>query len=172
MDSLGRATCQAKIRLGLIGATSRGHLVGPLKNIVDVLLRVRAGAFSVEAGNVRHTHERKVWQDVKLPDGKTLIPGVVSHATNVVEHPELVADRIAAHRSDQAASHHGSAAGGASASRNRRFESAFPQRRITAKRQISCRTCADRIEQAGAKECGDEQPDRNSVDHLTPRLWS
>jgi 5-methyltetrahydropteroyltriglutamate--homocysteine methyltransferase len=66
----------------------------PLANIVDVLLQVRAGAFSVEAGNVRHAHEWKVWQDVKLPDGKILIPGVVSHATNVVEHPELVADRI------------------------------------------------------------------------------
>jgi 5-methyltetrahydropteroyltriglutamate--homocysteine methyltransferase len=66
----------------------------PLANIVDVLLLVRAGAFSVEAGNVRHAHEWKVWQDVKLPDGKILIPGIVSHATNVVEHPELVADRI------------------------------------------------------------------------------
>ena len=65
-----------------------------LRNIVDVLLRVRVGAFSVEAGNVRHAHEWKVWRDVKLPDGKILIPGVVSHATNVVEHPELVADRI------------------------------------------------------------------------------
>jgi 5-methyltetrahydropteroyltriglutamate--homocysteine methyltransferase len=66
----------------------------PLASIVDVLLKVHAGAFSVEAGNVRHAHEWKVWQDVKLPDGKILIPGVVSHATNVVEHPELVADRI------------------------------------------------------------------------------
>jgi hypothetical protein len=66
----------------------------PLGSIVDVLLQVHAGAFSVEAGNVRHAHEWKVWQDVKLPDGKILIPGVVSHATNVVEHPELVADRI------------------------------------------------------------------------------
>ncbi len=66
----------------------------PLKHIVDVLLKVRAGAFSIEAGNVRHEHEWKVWRDVKLPDGKILIPGVVSHATNVVEHPEVVADRI------------------------------------------------------------------------------
>jgi 5-methyltetrahydropteroyltriglutamate--homocysteine methyltransferase len=66
----------------------------PLKNIVDVLLQVRAGAFSIEAGNVRHEHEWKVWRDVKLPEGKILIPGVVSHATNVVEHPEVVADRI------------------------------------------------------------------------------
>jgi 5-methyltetrahydropteroyltriglutamate--homocysteine methyltransferase len=66
----------------------------PLRNIVDVLLTIRAGAYSLEAGNVRHEHEWKVWRDVKLPDGKLLIPGVVSHATNVVEHPELVADRI------------------------------------------------------------------------------
>jgi hypothetical protein len=54
----------------------------PLKNIVDVLLQVRAGAFSIEAGNVRHEHEWKVWREVKLPEGKILIPGVVSHATN------------------------------------------------------------------------------------------
>jgi 5-methyltetrahydropteroyltriglutamate--homocysteine methyltransferase len=66
----------------------------PLKAIVDLLLKVRAGAYSVEAGNVRHEHEWKVWRDVKLPPGKILIPGVVSHATNVVEHPELVADRL------------------------------------------------------------------------------
>jgi 5-methyltetrahydropteroyltriglutamate--homocysteine methyltransferase len=66
----------------------------PLKNIVDVLLQVRAVAFSIEAGNVRHEHEWKVWRNVKLPEGKILIPGVVSHATNVVEHPEVVADRI------------------------------------------------------------------------------
>lgn len=66
----------------------------PLRDIVDLLLTVHAGGFSVEAGNVRHEHEWKVWRDVKLPEGKVLIPGVVSHATNVVEHPEVVADRI------------------------------------------------------------------------------
>jgi 5-methyltetrahydropteroyltriglutamate--homocysteine methyltransferase len=66
----------------------------PLRDIVDVMLRVKAHAYSVEAGNVRHEHEHKVWRDAKLPDGKILIPGVVSHATNVVEHPEVVADRI------------------------------------------------------------------------------
>jgi 5-methyltetrahydropteroyltriglutamate--homocysteine methyltransferase len=67
----------------------------PLKDIVDVLLTVRAGCYSVEAANPRHEHEWKVWRDVKLPEGKILMPGVVSHATNVVEHPEVVADRIA-----------------------------------------------------------------------------
>jgi 5-methyltetrahydropteroyltriglutamate--homocysteine methyltransferase len=66
----------------------------PLKDIVDLVLAVNAGAYSVEAGNVRHEHEWRVWQDVKLPDGKLLIPGVVSHATNIVEHPQVVADRI------------------------------------------------------------------------------
>jgi 5-methyltetrahydropteroyltriglutamate--homocysteine methyltransferase len=66
----------------------------PLRDIVEVMLAVNCQAYSFEAGNVRHEHEWKVWQDVKLPAGKILIPGVVSHATNVVEHPELVADRI------------------------------------------------------------------------------
>ena len=55
---------------------------------------MNAGAYSVEAGNVRHEHEWRVWRDVKLPEGKLLIPGVVSHATNIVEHPQVVADRI------------------------------------------------------------------------------
>jgi 5-methyltetrahydropteroyltriglutamate--homocysteine methyltransferase len=68
-----------------------------LRDIVDVMLRVKAQAYSVEAGNVRHEHEHKVWQDVRLPEGKLLIPGVVSHATNVVEHPEVVADRLLAY---------------------------------------------------------------------------
>ncbi|HEY4910786.1 MAG TPA: cobalamin-independent methionine synthase II family protein [Methylomirabilota bacterium] len=67
----------------------------PLRDIVDVMLAVDCQAYSFEAGNVRHEHEWKVWRDVKLPDDRILIPGVVSHATNVVEHPELVADRIA-----------------------------------------------------------------------------
>jgi len=66
----------------------------PMRDIADVMLRANVGAYSFEAGNVRHEHEWKVWQDVKLPDGKLILPGVVSHATNVVEHPELVAERI------------------------------------------------------------------------------
>jgi 5-methyltetrahydropteroyltriglutamate--homocysteine methyltransferase len=65
-----------------------------MRDIVEIMLRVDAGAYSFEAGNVRHEHEWKIWRDVKLPDGKLILPGVVSHATNVVEHPELVADRI------------------------------------------------------------------------------
>ena len=66
----------------------------PLREIVDVMLAVNCQAYSFEAGNVRHEHEWRVWESVKLPAGKVLIPGVVSHATNVVEHPELVAERI------------------------------------------------------------------------------
>jgi 5-methyltetrahydropteroyltriglutamate--homocysteine methyltransferase len=66
----------------------------PMRDIVDVMLAIKAGGYSFEAGNVRHEHEWKVWQDVKLPDDKVMLPGVVSHATNVVEHPELVAERI------------------------------------------------------------------------------
>jgi len=66
----------------------------PLRDIVDAMLAVNCRAYSFEAGNVRHEHEWKVWREVKLPPDRILIPGVVSHATNVVEHPELVADRI------------------------------------------------------------------------------
>ncbi|MBV9016998.1 MAG: cobalamin-independent methionine synthase II family protein [Alphaproteobacteria bacterium] len=65
-----------------------------MRDIIEVMLAVNAGAYSFEAGNARHEHEWKVWQDVTLPDDKLILPGVVSHATNVVEHPELVADRI------------------------------------------------------------------------------
>jgi 5-methyltetrahydropteroyltriglutamate--homocysteine methyltransferase len=67
----------------------------PMRDIVDVMLAINAGAYSFEAGNVRHEHEWSVWKDVPLPEGKLILPGVVSHATNVVEHPELVAERIA-----------------------------------------------------------------------------
>ena len=65
-----------------------------LRDVVDLVLRVKAGAYSIEAATPRHSYEWRVWEDVKLPPGKIIIPGVVSHATNVVEHPELVADRI------------------------------------------------------------------------------
>jgi len=66
----------------------------PLADIVDLILKIRAGAYVIEGANPRHEHEWRVWKDVKLPAGKILMPGVISHATNVVEHPELVADRI------------------------------------------------------------------------------
>jgi len=66
-----------------------------LKHIVDIMLRVNAGAYSFEAGNPRHEHEWQVWEGVKLPEGKSLIPGVITHSSNIVEHPELIAQRIA-----------------------------------------------------------------------------
>jgi len=65
-----------------------------LKHYVDLMLKVRAGAFSFEAANPRHEHEWRVWEDVKLPAGKIIMPGVVSHCVALVEHPELVAQRI------------------------------------------------------------------------------
>jgi 5-methyltetrahydropteroyltriglutamate--homocysteine methyltransferase len=66
----------------------------PLKDIVDLILKVDVGAYAIEGANPRHAHEWKVWKEVKLPEGKALIPGVISHATNIVEHPELIAERI------------------------------------------------------------------------------
>jgi 5-methyltetrahydropteroyltriglutamate--homocysteine methyltransferase len=66
----------------------------PLKEIVDLVLTVRAGAYSIESANVRHEHEWRVWQNTELPEGKLLLPGVIAHTTNVVEHPELVAERL------------------------------------------------------------------------------
>ena len=65
-----------------------------LKHLIDIMLRVNAGAYSFEAANPRHEHEWKVWQEVKLPEGKSVIPGVITHSSNIVEHPETVADRI------------------------------------------------------------------------------
>jgi 5-methyltetrahydropteroyltriglutamate--homocysteine methyltransferase len=66
----------------------------PLEAIVDLILRVRAGAYSIEAANVRHEHEWRIWENKRLPAGKILIPGVITHHTPTVEHPQAVADRI------------------------------------------------------------------------------
>ena len=66
----------------------------PLKDVVDVMLRIKAQAYSVEGANPRHEHEWMVWKNTKLPEGKILIPGVIMHHTNVVEHPELVSWRL------------------------------------------------------------------------------
>jgi len=62
--------------------------------VIDLLLKVKASQYSVEAANPQHEHEWKVWKDVTLPAGKAVIPGVVTHKTNVLEHPEVVAQRI------------------------------------------------------------------------------
>ncbi len=66
----------------------------PLRDIVDLILKVNVGGYSIEASNPRHEHEWRVWENVKLPGGKVLIPGVVGHATDFIEHPELVAERL------------------------------------------------------------------------------
>jgi 5-methyltetrahydropteroyltriglutamate--homocysteine methyltransferase len=65
----------------------------PLRDVVDLILKVKAGAYVIESANPRHEHEWSVWKTAKLPPGRVLIPGVISHATNVVEHPELIAER-------------------------------------------------------------------------------
>lgn len=66
----------------------------PLSEIIDLVLQVNAGSYAIEQANSRHEHEWRLWEEVKLPDGKKVIPGVVTHATNTVEHPELVAERL------------------------------------------------------------------------------
>jgi 5-methyltetrahydropteroyltriglutamate--homocysteine methyltransferase len=65
-----------------------------LRDIIDIILRVRASVYSIEAANPRHQHEWRVFEDVKLPEGTSLMPGVIGHATDIIEHPRLVADRL------------------------------------------------------------------------------
>ena len=91
-----RGLPQDRIRFHLCWGSWHGpHMTDiSMQDIVGVMLAINVHAYSFEAGNVRHEHEWKVWQDVKLPDDKLMLPGVVSHATNVVEHPDLVAERI------------------------------------------------------------------------------
>ena len=91
-----RGLPQDRIRFHLCWGSWHGpHTTDiPMRDIVDVMLKINAQAYSFEAGNVRHEHEWSVWKDVKLPDDKLILPGVVSHATNVVEHPDLVCERI------------------------------------------------------------------------------
>jgi 5-methyltetrahydropteroyltriglutamate--homocysteine methyltransferase len=66
----------------------------PLRDIIDLILKVNANTISIEAANPRHEHEWRVWEEVKLPAGKVLVPGVVGHATDIVEHPQAIADRL------------------------------------------------------------------------------
>ncbi|MGT2461908.1 cobalamin-independent methionine synthase II family protein [Sinomonas atrocyanea] len=91
-----RGLPQEQIRFHLCWGSWHGpHTTDiPFKDIAQTMLSINAGSYSFEAGNVRHEHEWKVWRELDLPEEKTIAPGVVSHATNVVEHPELVADRI------------------------------------------------------------------------------
>jgi 5-methyltetrahydropteroyltriglutamate--homocysteine methyltransferase len=77
------------------GSGHRPHVTDiDLVHIADLVLKINAQAYSIEAGNVRHAHEWTVWRDIKLPDGKILVPGVISHATDLVEAPGLVAERL------------------------------------------------------------------------------
>jgi 5-methyltetrahydropteroyltriglutamate--homocysteine methyltransferase len=87
---------EERMRFHVCWGSWNGPHVGDaeMRHLVDLMLGIRVGGYSVEMANPRHEHEWRVWERVKLPDGKVLIPGVVSHATNVVEHPELVAERI------------------------------------------------------------------------------
>jgi len=66
-----------------------------LSDVVGYMLKVNAGAYSFEAANPRHEHEYHLWESVRLPEGKVLIPGVITHASNIVEHPVLIAERLA-----------------------------------------------------------------------------
>jgi 5-methyltetrahydropteroyltriglutamate--homocysteine methyltransferase len=85
-----------RMRMHICWASTQGphHKDVPLKDIVDIVLMARPQAVSFPGANPRHGHEWKVWRDVKLPDGKIIIPGVIDSTSNFVEHPELVADRI------------------------------------------------------------------------------
>ena len=66
----------------------------PMKDVAKYMLRIKAGAYSFEAANARHEHEYRIWEDLQLPEGRVLIPGVITHASNIVEHPELIAQRL------------------------------------------------------------------------------
>jgi 5-methyltetrahydropteroyltriglutamate--homocysteine methyltransferase len=99
MEVLNEATKNIpseQMRLHLCWGNYEGphHLDVAMKDIVDIVLRTRAYSISFEGANPRHAHEWNVWQDVKLPDGKVLVPGVIDSTTNFLEHPELVAQRI------------------------------------------------------------------------------
>ncbi len=85
-----------KIRLHICWGSNHGPHKNdiPFTDIIDIFLRGRAGCYSFEFANPRHEHEWRVWEDVKLPAGKTIMPGVVGHATDIIEHPRLVADRL------------------------------------------------------------------------------
>lgn len=91
-----RGLPEEKIRYHLCwGSFNTPHTTDvALSDIVDLVTKVKAGAYCLEMANPRHEHEWRVWEKTKLPEGRKLIPGVISHATNIVEHPELVAERI------------------------------------------------------------------------------
>jgi 5-methyltetrahydropteroyltriglutamate--homocysteine methyltransferase len=85
-----------KIRFHTCYGINEGPRVfdAPLKDVAEVMLKIHAGAYSFENANARHEHEYHIWESLKLPEGKVLVPGVITHASNIVEHPELIAERI------------------------------------------------------------------------------
>jgi 5-methyltetrahydropteroyltriglutamate--homocysteine methyltransferase len=91
-----RGIPEEKVRFHTCYGINEGPRVhdAPLEEVVPYMLKVRAGAYSFEAANPRHEHEYHLWERVKLPEGKVLIPGVITHASNIVEHPELIAERL------------------------------------------------------------------------------
>ena len=99
VDALNHALTgipREKVRLHVCWGSHHGphHDDIPLRDIIDLIFRVRAGSFSIEASNPCHEHEWRVFEEAKLPDGATLIPGVVGHCTDFIEHPDLVAERL------------------------------------------------------------------------------
>ncbi len=91
-----RGIPQEKVRFHTCYGINEGPRIhdAALKDVIPYMLKVNAGAFSFEAANPRHEHEYHVWEQIKLPEGKVLIPGVITHASNIVEHPELIAERL------------------------------------------------------------------------------
>ena len=91
-----RGIPREKVRLHVCWGSFHGphHDDIPLRDIIDLIFRVNAGSYSIEASNPCHEHEWRVFEDVKLPEGATLIPGVVGHCTDFIEHPDLVAERL------------------------------------------------------------------------------
>jgi 5-methyltetrahydropteroyltriglutamate--homocysteine methyltransferase len=101
LNEATRAIPPDRMRLHLCWGNYEGphHLDVPLRDIIDLVLRARPAGISFEGANPRHEHEWKIWREVALPPGKVLIPGVIDSTTNFIEHPELVADRIARYAS-------------------------------------------------------------------------
>jgi len=91
-----RGLPQDRIRLHVCWGSGHGPHVNdiPLRDLIDTIFKVNAECYSIEAANTRHEHEWRIWQEVKLPEGKSFMPGVVGHASDIVEHPRLVADRL------------------------------------------------------------------------------
>ena len=91
-----RRIAPEKVRFHTCYGINEGPRVhdAPFRKVAPLILKVNAGAYSFEAANPRHEHEYDIWEDAKLPEGKILIPGVVTHASNIVEHPEMIAKRI------------------------------------------------------------------------------